>query len=167
MLLKYVKGTEVVHEVSLPIDLRDLARILDRLYHPSSSPGLVEYLKRDLRMPSVPFDTIEPYPDDTIAVQPCPFCGYRPCYEDPDFCYPSHPTLNIYRAHCVECAGGCCATAMGDSVASAIEAWNRRPEGVKIPKRLPMEDWEMELIDSVPITAAAKHRFLICSPKNS
>lgn len=62
-------------------------------------------------------------------ILPCPFCGQVPDPNDGDFCYPSimrRDGTQIYRAGCIELAGGCGAEVLGDSAEEAIERWNTR-----------------------------------------
>lgn len=80
--------------------------------------------------------TEEPYRANDfpyIEVLPCPFCGQVPDSTDHDFCYPINVTRKdqprIYRAGCIECAGGCGAEVLGDSVEDAIRRWNTRAIG--------------------------------------
>lgn len=60
---------------------------------------------------------------------PCPFCGMTPDSTDADFCYPTltrKDGTSIYRAGCIESAGGCGAEVLGDSPNDAIWRWNTR-----------------------------------------
>ena len=62
-------------------------------------------------------------------VKQCPFCGQFPDSTDCDFCYPILTRKNgtkIYRAGCIESAGGCGAEVLGDSVNDAVRRWNTR-----------------------------------------
>lgn len=62
-------------------------------------------------------------------ILPCPFCGQIPDEEDEDFCYPitrADAKVVIYRAGCVEAAGGCGAEVLGHSAEEAIQRWNTR-----------------------------------------
>lgn len=66
-------------------------------------------------------------------IKPCPFCGQNvdSLKEDPDFCYPAtrpdpHTGNQVFRAGCIECAGGCGAEVLGNSPSDAIERWNTR-----------------------------------------
>lgn len=65
-----------------------------------------------------------------VEILPCPFCGQVPDPNDEDFCYPINITRKnqpaIYRAGCIEAAGGCGAEILGDSVDHAITRWNTR-----------------------------------------
>jgi hypothetical protein len=61
-----------------------------------------------------------------MNILPCPFCGQTPDSSDEDFCYPIKTDRKIYRAGCIESAGGCGAEVLGESVSEAIAAWNRR-----------------------------------------
>ena len=63
-------------------------------------------------------------------ILPCPFCGQVPDADDEDFCYQINATYKdkqrIYRAGCIESAGGCGAEVLGDSYDDAIQRWNTR-----------------------------------------
>lgn len=60
----------------------------------------------------------------------CPFCGQHPDITDPDCVHPvtrlDKNGKQVWRAGCVECAGGCGAEVTGWSAAEAIDGWNRR-----------------------------------------
>jgi len=60
----------------------------------------------------------------------CPFCGQTPNPEDPDCIYPvtrlDKDGRQVWRAGCIECAGGCGAELTGWSAEEAVAAWNRR-----------------------------------------
>ena len=68
-------------------------------------------------------------------LKPCPFCGYQPERNHPDFCYPvTHPDATgkqVFRAGCVECHGGCGAEVTGWTAEEAIKAWNTRYVTIK------------------------------------
>lgn len=59
-------------------------------------------------------------------VEPCPFCGLQLDIFEPDFCYPLNLERTMYRAGCMESAGGCSAEVLGDDLYEAIDNWNRR-----------------------------------------
>ena len=84
-----------------------------------------------------------------IDLKPCPFCGFKPDYEDPDTLYPNAvgwklntdgskmyypfhevpPEQWCYSLHCVATAGGCGAQVEGDSKEECITLWNTRVNG--------------------------------------
>ncbi len=61
---------------------------------------------------------------------PCPFCGQHPYVDDPDCIYPvTRPDKDgrqVWRAGCMESAGGCGAECTGWSAEEAVERWNTR-----------------------------------------
>jgi hypothetical protein len=69
---------------------------------------------------------------DMSKIKPCPFCGYVfTDMDEPEFCYPDGRPLGgaqLWKAGCIELAGGCTATVYGYSEQNAIEIWNRRPK---------------------------------------
>lgn len=59
----------------------------------------------------------------------CPFCGFTPDINDPDFSYPVtrlEEGQQIFRAGCIESAGGCSAEILGDTKEHAIHLWSSR-----------------------------------------
>ena len=60
------------------------------------------------------------------GVKPCPFCGQIIDEEDVDFCYPYTFDRDVWRAGCIESAGGCGAEVLGHSAEDAINKWNTR-----------------------------------------
>ncbi|MFA5920087.1 MAG: hypothetical protein WC856_02200 [Methylococcaceae bacterium] len=62
------------------------------------------------------------------GVKPCPFCGQIIDETDGDFCYPMDRNKLIWRAGCIESAGGCGAEVFGESWEEAIKKWNTRVE---------------------------------------
>lgn len=69
----------------------------------------------------------EPY-----LILPCPFCGQTPNTEDCDFVYPINRKGTLYRAGCVEAAGGCGAEVLGGSKDEALRKWNTRIGQAKV-----------------------------------
>jgi hypothetical protein len=61
-----------------------------------------------------------------MLMLPCPFCGQQPDYNDPDCIYPVVRDRTIWRAGCIECAGGCGAEVLGDTAEHAVDKWNTR-----------------------------------------
>lgn len=61
--------------------------------------------------------------DEEVA--PCPFCGFIPSIDDPDFCHLVGRTT-LWQAGCIESAGGCTAKVLGDTKEEAIANWNKR-----------------------------------------
>jgi hypothetical protein len=61
------------------------------------------------------------------SLSPCPFCGFQPEIDDPDFLYPVTSDRSIWGAHCPTPSGGCDASVLGASRADALSHWNRRP----------------------------------------
>jgi hypothetical protein len=65
-----------------------------------------------------------------VPLLPCPFCGQIPDRDDPDCVYPvTRPDTygnQVYRAGCVESAGGCGAEVTGWTKDEAIQRWNTR-----------------------------------------
>lgn len=61
-------------------------------------------------------------------LKPCPFCGQIPDANDEDSIYPVTLDRKVYRAGCIESAGGCGAEVLGCSREDAIEKWNARHE---------------------------------------
>lgn len=63
-------------------------------------------------------------------ISPCPFCGQTPDPEDGDFCYPitrpDQEGRQVWRAGCIEVAGGCGDEVTGWSAEEAVAAWQRR-----------------------------------------
>jgi hypothetical protein len=58
--------------------------------------------------------------------KPCPFCGLKLDIFDPDFSYPVGRHGDIFRAGCMESAGGCTAEVLGKGRYNAIDNWNKR-----------------------------------------
>jgi len=60
----------------------------------------------------------------------CPFCGQKPDLGDGDSVYPvtrmDEQGRQVWRAGCVEQAGGCGAEVLGPSLEAAIARWNLR-----------------------------------------
>ena len=61
---------------------------------------------------------------------PCPFCGQVPDREDPDcvcpVTRPDNDGRQVFRAGCIECAGGCGAEVTAWSAEEAVKRWNTR-----------------------------------------
>lgn len=60
----------------------------------------------------------------------CPFCGQLPDVDDEDFYYQLYRSNSefhvLWRAGCIESAGGCGAEVTGHSAQEAIDKWERR-----------------------------------------
>jgi hypothetical protein len=56
----------------------------------------------------------------------CPFCGFQPEMDDPDFLYPILTDRTLWGAHCPSPAGGCSASVLGESRDEALVHWNSR-----------------------------------------
>jgi hypothetical protein len=61
-------------------------------------------------------------------LKPCPFCGFHPEINDPDFLYPVTVERDLWGAHCPQPSGGCTASVLGDSRETALANWNRRSD---------------------------------------
>lgn len=66
------------------------------------------------------------------GTKPCPFCGFQPHSQDPDFCYPVGRLMEdgsqVWSAHCYESGGGCGAQTTGWTRGEAVSNWNRRAQ---------------------------------------
>lgn len=76
-------------------------------------------------------DLVEKGPEQPEEpIKSCPFCGFQPERDNPDFCYPTtRPDAagrQVWRAGCIECAGGCGAETLGWTEKEAIQRWNKR-----------------------------------------
>lgn len=56
----------------------------------------------------------------------CPFCGHHPDPYECDTIYPLNREGTLWRAGCVDNAGGCTAKVIGGTPYEAIDEWNRR-----------------------------------------
>ena len=129
-LVYYSKGN-IIRDVSIPLSISDLSRILtekDSDITDNNRNSLRRLLKEPQDSSGAPlFDELKAHQDNNAGIKPCPFCGDRPNYEDSDFCYPSNREGTLWSAHC--CAGGCgCGASMlGQTKQEAIDNWNNRP----------------------------------------
>ncbi len=68
--------------------------------------------------------------NNSDTTKPCPFCGQLPDVTDEDFFYPLFRSESefhvLWRAGCIESAGGCGAEVTGHSAQEAIDKWERR-----------------------------------------
>ncbi len=64
------------------------------------------------------------------TLKQCPFCGQHPDITDSDCVYPvtrhNAEGKQVWRAGCIDIAGGCGAELNGWSADEAIDAWNTR-----------------------------------------
>lgn len=64
---------------------------------------------------------------ERVVIKPCPFCGTDPSIDINDFCYRiNRNTPTLWRAGCIESAGGCGAEVLGESKKEATDMWNSR-----------------------------------------
>lgn len=69
---------------------------------------------------------VSPYSIQAEDLKPCPFCGYVFKDEDmDDVLYPVGRT-GLWQVVCLEIAGGCSASALGNTINETVKAWNRR-----------------------------------------
>ena len=65
-----------------------------------------------------------------IDLKPCPFCGFKPEYEDGDCCYPvamdRHGNYSLYGLHCYCTGGGCGASVIAATPEECVTIWNTR-----------------------------------------
>lgn len=61
-----------------------------------------------------------------IELKDCPFCGFKPNYQDADCVYPVNRERTLYNVVCYETGGGCGASVLGWTEDEAVERWNRR-----------------------------------------
>ena len=63
-------------------------------------------------------------------LKPCPFCGFKPEFEDGDCCYPvaldRKGNFSLFGLHCYSTGGGCGAQVIGRTPKDCVEAWNKR-----------------------------------------
>jgi len=64
-----------------------------------------------------------------VKLKPCPFCGFdfNKLDELDDVIYPVTRSRMVWRVNCLEYAGGCDGSMLGDSSEDAVNNWNNRP----------------------------------------
>ena len=66
-----------------------------------------------------------------IDLKPCPFCGFKPDFEDDDCCYPiaidhHNAEYSLYGLHCYSTGGGCGAQVIASTPEECVTIWNTR-----------------------------------------
>ena len=84
-----------------------------------------------------------------VEVKPCKHCGFKVCYEDDDFLYPTNHARTEYSANCYETGGGCAHYELAESAESVLERWNAPLQPGEQPHRPPEVPGLRELLESL------------------